>query len=42
VYLPCSKIRHCVYFFFVRYLFGAHFGHRGVIGTPVNSGVESA
>lgn len=42
IYLPFSKIRHCLYFFVVRYLFGAHFGHRGVIGRHGSSGVKSA
>jgi len=31
-YIPLSKIRHCVYFFYSKFFFGAHFGHRGVIG----------
>lgn len=31
-YIPFSKIRHCVYFFFSKFFFGSHFGHRGVIG----------
>lgn len=29
--LPFSKVRHCVYFFFSRVMFGSFFGHRGVI-----------
>ena len=32
VYIPFSKIRHCVYFFYSKFFFGRHFGHRGVIG----------
>jgi len=32
VYLPFSKVRHCFYFFFSRFYFGAFFGHRGVLG----------
>ncbi len=32
IYIPFSKIRHCVYFFYSKFFFGAHFGHRGVIG----------
>ncbi len=32
VYLPFGKIRHCFYYFFSRYFFGASFGRRGVIG----------
>ncbi|MCL5962273.1 MAG: hypothetical protein M1358_23665 [Chloroflexi bacterium] len=31
VALPFTKVRHCVYFFFSRIIFGAFFGHRGVI-----------
>lgn len=31
-YIPFSKIRHCVYFFYSKFFFGSHFGHRGVIG----------
>lgn len=33
LYLPFSKIVHAIYFFFSRYYFGRHFGHRGVAGT---------
>jgi hypothetical protein len=32
IYIPFSKIRHCVYFFYSKFFFGRHFGHRGVIG----------
>ena len=32
VYIPVSKIRHCVYFFYSKFFFGQGFGHRGVIG----------
>ncbi len=32
IYIPISKIRHCVYFFYSKFFFGANFGHRGVIG----------
>ncbi len=32
VYIPFSKIRHCVYFFYSKFFFGYSFGHRGVIG----------
>ena len=32
VYIPISKIRHCVYFFYSKFFFGRNFGHRGVIG----------
>jgi hypothetical protein len=31
-YVPFSKIRHCVYFFFSKFFFGKNFGQRGVIG----------
>ncbi len=31
IYLPFGKVRHCVYFFFSRFVFGAFFGYRGVI-----------
>lgn len=34
VYIPFSKIRHCVYFFYSKFFFGLGFGHRGVIGQP--------
>jgi len=34
VYLPFSKIRHCVYFFYAKFFFGQGFGHRGVLGQP--------
>jgi hypothetical protein len=34
LYLPFSKIRHCVYFFYSKFFFGKSFGHRGVIGQP--------
>jgi hypothetical protein len=33
-YIPISKIRHCVYFFYSKLFFGMSFGHRGVIGQP--------
>ena len=32
IYIPFSKIRHCVYFFYSRFFFGKGFGYRGVIG----------
>jgi nitrate reductase gamma subunit len=32
IYIPFSKIRHCVYFFYSKFFFGYSFGHRGVIG----------
>jgi len=31
-YIPISKIRHCVYFFYSKFFFGMSFGYRGVIG----------
>jgi nitrate reductase gamma subunit len=31
VYIPFGKIRHCFYFFFARYFFGAGLGRRGVL-----------
>jgi hypothetical protein len=34
LYLPWSKVRHCVYFFFMRGKIGAMMGHRGLLGTP--------
>ena len=34
VYIPFSKIRHCVYFFYSKFFFGLNFGRRGVIGQP--------
>jgi hypothetical protein len=33
-YIPLSKIRHCVYFFYSKFFFGMNFGRRGVIGQP--------
>lgn len=32
VYIPFSKIRHCLYFFYSKFYFGLGFGHRGVMG----------
>lgn len=32
IYIPFSKIRHCVYFFYSKFFFGSGFGHRGVLG----------
>jgi hypothetical protein len=31
LYIPAGKIRHCIFFFFSRILFGSFFGHRGVL-----------
>lgn len=39
-YLPLSKIRHCIYFFYSKTFFGMGFGHRGVIGQPKGKYVE--
>ncbi len=33
-YIPLSKIRHCIYFFYSKFFFGSGFGRRGVIGQP--------
>ena len=40
VYIPLSKIRHCVYFFYSKFFFGKGFGHRGVIGQPESKYAE--
>jgi hypothetical protein len=34
LYLPWSKVRHCVYFFFSRGKIGAMMGHRGLLIMP--------
>jgi hypothetical protein len=34
LYLPWSKVRHCVYFFFSRGKIGSMMGHRGILITP--------
>jgi hypothetical protein len=34
LYVPWSKVRHFVYFFFSRMTFGAMFGRRGVLPAP--------
>jgi hypothetical protein len=34
IYIPFGKIRHCVFFFYSRILFGDFFGRRGVIPHP--------
>jgi hypothetical protein len=31
LYIPLGKIRHCIFFFYTRILFGVYFGRRGVI-----------
>jgi hypothetical protein len=40
VYVPFSKIRHCVYFFYSKFFFGRNFGHRGVLGQSKSGYVE--
>ncbi len=40
IYVPFSKIRHCVYFFYSKFFFGFNFGRRGVIGQSKNKYVE--
>jgi hypothetical protein len=39
-YVPISKIRHCVYFFYSKFFFGFNFGRRGVIGQPKSDYAE--
>jgi hypothetical protein len=34
VYMPLGKIRHCVFFFYTRAVFGVFFGRRGVLPHP--------
>jgi nitrate reductase gamma subunit len=34
IYIPFGKIRHCVFFFYSRVLFGDFFGKRGVLPHP--------
>ncbi len=34
IYLPFGKLRHCVFFFYSRILFGDFFGKRGVLPHP--------
>lgn len=34
IYVPFGKIRHCVFFFYTRVLFGDFFGKRGVLPHP--------
>ena len=34
LYIPVGKIRHCVFFFYSRILFGAFFGRRGTLPHP--------
>jgi hypothetical protein len=41
LYLPWSKVRHCVYFFFMRGRIGAMMGHRGLLNTPHGNSKEA-
>jgi len=34
LYMPMGKIRHCVFFFYTRFVFGVFFGRRGVLPHP--------
>jgi nitrate reductase gamma subunit len=34
IYIPFGKVRHCVFFFYSRILFGDFFGRRGVLPHP--------
>jgi len=34
IYIPFGKLRHCVFFFYSRILFGDFFGRRGVLPHP--------
>jgi len=34
IYIPFGKIRHCVFFFYSRIIFGDFFGKRGVLPHP--------
>ena len=40
IYIPFSKIRHCVYFFYSKFFFGAGFGRRNVIGQAKSKYAE--
>jgi hypothetical protein len=40
VYVPFSKIRHCMYFFYSKFIFGRGYGHRGVIGQAKSKYAE--
>jgi hypothetical protein len=42
LYLPWSKVRHCVYFFFMRGKIGAMMGHRGMLGRTQEHARKSA
>jgi len=34
IYIPFGKLRHCVFFFYSRIIFGTFFGRRGVLPHP--------
>ena len=34
IYIPFGKLRHCVFFFYSRIIFGTYFGKRGVLPHP--------
>ena len=38
LYAPLGKIRHCVFFFLARGLFGARLGRRGIITSALHGG----
>jgi len=38
IYVPLGKIRHCVFFFYTRVLFGLFFGKRGVLPHAAGGG----
>lgn len=40
LYIPISKIRHCLYFFYSKFFFGKSFGQRGVIGQSKSKYAE--
>jgi hypothetical protein len=35
LYIPAGKIRHCVFFFYTRILFGLFYGRRGVLPRKI-------
>lgn len=39
-YIPLSKIRHCVYFFYSKFFFGMGYGRRGIIGQSKSTYTE--
>ena len=40
VSIPFSKVRHCVYFFYSKFFFGQHYGHRGVLAPTDHTYLE--